>query len=200
MVDDKTFQLVLILLAAAFAPFALYFRFRSVTDEKLDRWQEGAFILFGLRLGALPVFASGIAWMIDPQWMDWSSAGLPVWLRWVGAAVVVCSGSLVVWTFRNLGKNLTDTVVTRHNHTLVTTGPYRFVRHPFYLASAAGLVGGSLAIANWFIPLAGSLPIAFLAARTRIEEQKLVERFGIDYQNYMQRVGRFLPRRSSSGK
>ena len=81
MVDDKTFQLVLILLAAAFAPFAFYFRLRSATDEKLDRWQEGAFILFGLRLSALPVFAGGITWMIDPQWMAWSSAELPVWLR-----------------------------------------------------------------------------------------------------------------------
>src|SRR5687767_1620440 len=98
---------------AVFAPVAAYHRFRSVTDEKLDRWQEGAFILFGLRLSGLPMFIGGVAWMINAQWMAWSSIGIPVWLRWAGVAVVGCSGVLLAWTFHNLGKNLTDTVVTR---------------------------------------------------------------------------------------
>ena len=110
------------------------------------------------------------------------------------AVVVGCSGILLVWTFRNLGQNLTDTVVTRRDHTLVTSGPYRYVRHPFYLSFALGVLGGTLAMANWFILLAGLLPIGFLVARTRIEEAKLVERFGVEYQDYMRRVGRFLPR------
>jgi len=35
------------------------------------------------------------------------------------------------WTLSNLGKNLTDTVVTRAGATLVTTGPYRLVRLSF---------------------------------------------------------------------
>ena len=94
----------------------------------------------------------------------------------------------------NLGKNLTDTVVTRKDHTLVTRGPYRYVRHPFYLSCALCVLGGSVAMANWFIPLAGAIPFGFLVARTRIEEEKLVERFGVEYQDYMRRVGRFVPR------
>jgi len=48
--------------------------------------------------------------------------------------------------------------------------------------------------ANWFILLTGIIPFAFLIARTRIEEEKLVERFGTEYENYMRRVGRFVPR------
>jgi protein-S-isoprenylcysteine O-methyltransferase Ste14 len=194
MADDNTFRLALIVVVAAFAPFAVYHRIRSATTERLDRWQEGVFILFGLRLSGLPMFVGGIAWMIDPQWMAWSSMAIPTWLRWLGVAVVVCSGILVVWTFRALGKNLTDTVVTRKDHTLVTSGPYRYVRHPFYLAFALGVVGGSLVMANWFILLTGIIPFGFLVARTRIEEQKLVERFGVEYQDYMRRVGRFVPR------
>ena len=50
----------------------------------------------------------------------------------VGVGVV--AACLLIWTFRSLGTNLTDTVVTRKDHTLVTSGPYRFVRHPFYVA------------------------------------------------------------------
>ncbi len=194
MADDNTFRLVLIIVIAAFAPFAVYHRVRSITNEKLDRWQEGVFILFGLRLSGLPLFVGGIAWIIDPQWMAWSSIAIPTWLRWLGVAVVGCSGILILWTFQNLGKNLTDTVVTRKDHTLVTSGPYRYVRHPFYLSFALGVLGGSLVMANWFVLLAGALPFGFLVARTRIEEAKLVERFGAEYQDYMRRVGRFVPR------
>ena len=94
----------------------------------------------------------------------------------------------------NLGKNLTDTVVTRKDHTLVTTGRYRCVRHPFYLAFFVAVVGGSIVAANWFVLLAGLVPIGFLVARTRIEEDKLVERFGDEYRDYMAKTGRFLPK------
>jgi protein-S-isoprenylcysteine O-methyltransferase Ste14 len=184
----------MLLIAAVFGSFAFSYRLRSATSERLDRWQEGVCILFGLRLSALPVFVAGVAWMINPDWMTWSSLPLPAWLRWLGVILAACAGVLVMWTFQNLGQNLTDTVVTRQNHTLVTSGPYRFVRHPFYLAFAIGLLGSSLAAASWFILLAGLLPFGFLIARTRIEEEKLIERFGTEYRNYLLRVGRFVPR------
>ena len=57
-----------------------------------------------------------------------------------------------------------------------------------------GLVGVGLAMANWFLLLAGCVPFGFIVVRTRIEEAKLVERFGVEYQDYMQRVGRFFPK------
>jgi protein-S-isoprenylcysteine O-methyltransferase Ste14 len=194
MADDTPFRLALLFILAGFLPFAVYRRLRSRTREKLDRRQEGLFILVGLRLSSIPVFLSLLAWLINPEWMAWSSLPLPAWLRWVGVAVAACGAALVVWTFHNLGANLTDTVVTRKAHTLVTTGPYRFVRHPFYVAFALGVLGNGLAMANWFFPLAGLVPLGFLVARTRIEEQKLIERFGTEYQDYMCRVGRFVPR------
>ncbi len=194
MTDGNIFRLVVVVMIAIFGPLAFYHRLRSATDEKLDRWQEGIVILLGLRLSAVPVFVSGVVWLIDPQWMAWSSIVIPVGLRWLGVVLAGCSGLLVVWTFRNLGKNLTDTVVTRRDHTLVTTGPYRYVRHPFYLAFALGVVGGSLVLANWCFFVAGLLPLGFLMVRTRIEEDKLIARFGTDYQEYQQRVGQFLPR------
>jgi protein-S-isoprenylcysteine O-methyltransferase Ste14 len=132
--------------------------------------------------------------MIDPEWMAWSSMAIPGWMRWFGVAAVGSSGSLVLWTFRNLGKNLTDTVVTRKDHTFVTSGPYHYVRHPFYAAFALGALGEGLAMANWFLLLSGCLPMAFLVARTRIEEKKLIERFGDDYRRYTHTTGRFFPK------
>lgn len=194
MTDDSMFRLMLLILVAVFGPIAMSYRLRSQTDEKLDRWQEGVWILFGLRLSAVPCAVSGIVWMIDPRRMVWSAMPIPAWLRWVGVAIAGCTGLLVWWTFQNLGKNLTDTVVTRHDSSLVTSGPYRYVRHPFYLAFLLGLIGGGLATANWFVLLVGFVPFGFIVARTRIEEAKLVERFGDEYRDYMLRVGRFFPR------
>ena len=132
--------------------------------------------------------------MINPQWMAWASVPVPIWLRWCGFVFIGLGGFLIVWTFSNLGKNLTDTVVTRQNHTLVTTGPYRYVRHPFYLAGFLALMGGSIVTANWFSLLAGLVPLSFLVVRTRIEEDKLIERFGDEYRDYMAATGRFLPK------
>ena len=110
----------------------------------------------------------------------------------MGLALI--AGLVVVWMFRTLGRNLTDTVVTRKQHTLVTNGPYRWVRHPLYTLAALLGIASSLAAANWFFIVAGGLVFLLLAIRTRKEEENLLARFGDDYRTYMQRTGRFVPR------
>ena len=52
MNDDLSFRWAFLFMAATFMPLGLYHRLRAHTGERLDRWQEGAFILFGLRLTA----------------------------------------------------------------------------------------------------------------------------------------------------
>jgi protein-S-isoprenylcysteine O-methyltransferase Ste14 len=78
-------------------------------------------------------------------------------------------------------------------HTLVTHGPYRWVRHPFYDVIFVWILSMSVLIANWLMALLGFSALAMMVARTRIEEDKLIERFGDDYRSYMERTGRFLP-------
>ena len=68
------------------------------------------------------------------------------------------------------------------------------MRHPFYLATALAVVANSLVTANWFLALTGGIAFSLLVLRTRTEEEKLIERFGEDYKEYMKRTGRFLPR------
>jgi protein-S-isoprenylcysteine O-methyltransferase Ste14 len=126
--------------------------------------------------------------------MTWSSLPLPVSFRWIGVGIGVVAAAMLVWTFHSLGRNITDTVVTRQHHVLVTTGPYRFVRHPFYVASALAFLANGLATANWFIALMGGLAMTLLVVRTAIEEEHLVRRFGEDYGRYILQTGRFFPR------
>ena len=198
MGDDRTFQILLALGMAAILPFGIYHRVRSqATGETLDRWQEGLFILLTLRPIGLAAMVGLLTFVVNPERMAWSSVPLPVSLRWAGVGVGLVAGFLVVWTFRTLGTNITDTVVTRRDHRLVTTGPYRFVRHPFYAASALAFLANSLATANWFVGLMGALAMTLLVMRTTTEEEFLVKRFGHHYLRYMKQTGRFFPRLSS---
>jgi protein-S-isoprenylcysteine O-methyltransferase Ste14 len=195
MNPDQTFRVVLIVASLILFPIMFYHRVKSqATGERLDRWQEGRFVLFTLRPIGIATMLGLLAYMINPQWMAWSSMRLPLWPRWVGVAFGAMGGSLIVWTFRSLGRNLTDTVVTRREHTLVTGGPYRWVRHPFYDAVALSVVANALVAANWFLLLGGILSMILIVVRTRREEERLLARFGDAYRAYVAQTGRFLPR------
>ncbi len=195
MENEQIFRFILMLGFAVLIPIGAYYRIKSqATGEKLDRRQEGIFILLTLRPIGIAAMVGYVTYMMNPAWMAWSSVALPNALRWAGVVLGIPGGLLLVVTLRTLGKNLTDTVVTRAAHTLVTRGPYRWVRHPFYLATAWAFVANSLVTANWFLALTGAIVFGLMVLRTSIEEEKLIERFGEEYKEYMKRTGRFLPR------
>ncbi len=195
MQDEQIFRVILVLGFVLVFPVALYHRLKAnAAKEKLDHRPEGLFILLTLRPTAAANQLGILAWLIHPAWMSWSSVELPGWLRWAGVPLGAMAATLLIVTFRSLGTNITDTVVTRAQHSLVTQGPYRWVRHPFYVAFALGMAADSLVTANWFLALTGAVAIALIAIRTRTEEQKLIQRFGDQYRHYMDRTGRFMPR------
>jgi len=195
MDDDQTFRMVLIIGALILMPVMVYHRSKSqATGETLDRWQEGPFILFTLRPIGVAAMLGLLAFMINPAWMAWSSVPLPAWLRLSGVGFGVLAGGLLIWTLHHLGPNLTDTVVTRREHTLVTGGPYRWVRHPFYDAVGLAILANSLTAANWFLLVTGGLTFMLMIVRARTEEEHLLTRFGDSYRQYVESTGRLVPR------
>jgi protein-S-isoprenylcysteine O-methyltransferase Ste14 len=191
--SDNQARIIILLGMAVLFPIGIYHRLKAHTGERLDRRQEGWPILLSLRPLAAVFMGGLIAFLINPQWMAWSSMHLPGWARWLGVAFGVATALLFTWTFHSLGHNLTDTVVTRSNAMLVTGGPYRWVRHPFYISFAMAIIANALVADNWFLAIIGIGAFLVMVARTRIEERNLVARFGDDYVNYMRRTGRFLP-------
>jgi protein-S-isoprenylcysteine O-methyltransferase Ste14 len=172
-----------------------WFRVQSWRSrEPLDRRQEGWFILIALRLAAAAYFIGLVAWFVRPQSLAFAELPLPEALRWAAVGLTALAPPFQWWTMRTLGRNLTDTVVTRREHALVTTGPYASVRHPFYLAVGSLMLGNAVGAANGFLLVSAVVFLGLIALRTGKEEANLEARFGDAYREYKARTGRFLPR------
>jgi protein-S-isoprenylcysteine O-methyltransferase Ste14 len=187
-----------ILFAALFiTAFATAFIHRTSAQLKggsVSQKEEGSWILIPLRLIGLAGWLAPIVYIANPRWMAWSSFALAGWARWAGAALALAAIPIAVGAARAIGKNVTRTVVTRADHELVTSGPYRFIRHPLYTAGSMLFIGLGLLAANWFMLAAWTLAFAFILIRTPKEEAKLIETFGDAYREYLARTGRYLPK------
>ncbi len=152
-----------------------------------------------LKLGAavfleLAWMSASVAFVVNPAWMSWSALPLPALLRWTGVGVIVATFIFTLPAFFSLGKNYSGSVVIKDSHTLVTSGPYRWVRNPIYTSYFALTLSLFLLATNWFIGLALLALSILLASRVEGEEALLLERFGDEYRAHMRRTGRFLPR------
>ena len=121
----------------------------------------------------------------------------PVPMNWAVLAVLIYSASLGLfwWAIQtNRSRPLTAVFTPDAPEHLVTNGPYRFVRHPFYTSYMLAWAGGIPASgALWLlIPLAVMIGLYWKAAE--VEEDKFARSsLAAEYRAYCSRTGRFLP-------
>ena len=128
-------------------------------------------------------------------WLDFANYNLPTWMSWIGT--VVFAGAIVLlWRSHvDLGRNWSVTLQILPEHTLVTHGVYRYIRHPMYAAHLLWAIGQGLLLSNWlagWILLVTFVPLYLFRAPK--EEQLLLDQFGDDYRHYMARTGGIIPR------
>lgn len=163
--------------------------------ETVARRREGPLLLALRALMALALFGAILGHVVRPDRMAWASFDVPQTLRWLGFAFGVLSVAAVQWVLSALGRNVTETVLTKERHELVTGGPYRWVRHPLYSTGLALFVALGLMAGSWFVLLATGVAFALLRGLViPREEQELLAKFGERYRVYMQQTGRLLPR------
>jgi protein-S-isoprenylcysteine O-methyltransferase Ste14 len=171
-----------------------YFRRAAVEGGRMNVRDSRFSIVARLVLG-IPLAAALVAYMIRPQLLGWAQLNLPDAVRWLGATLVGGGLLLLVWVQEALGANFNTILGVRERHTLVTHGPYRWVRHPMYTVLFLYLSGILLLSANLLI--GGFLLGAFLVTigtRVAKEEAILQEEYGEAYRAYKARTGRFWPR------
>jgi len=108
----------------------------------------------------------------DAVRMHWSP--LPSRIEVIGVIVLLCSFYLLFLTFReNAYLSPVVRIQKERGHTVVSTGPYHYVRHPMYAAMLVFVVGASLLLGSGYGLLLGSLFILVLARRAVLEERTL---------------------------
>ncbi len=195
MNTESSFRFIGMALALIGFAISVYHRRQAEgSGEEISDREEGSLILRLRKIFGLMMWLSMLVYFINPAWMVWSQLPLPLWVRWLGVALMSLCLPLFYWIFSSLGKNVTKTVAIREEHSLVVHGPYRWVRHPLYTGGFFFFIGLSLLSVNWFILVLILLTFAILLMRTPIEEEKLIERFGDEYREYMKETSRYFPK------
>jgi protein-S-isoprenylcysteine O-methyltransferase Ste14 len=195
MSEDALFRLSLAILLGVITALRVYYHhFACKTRGKVEL-KEGWINLTFRVFAGVACLGSVAIYLVEPSWLAWSFLDLPSWLRWLGVALASSAVPLLLWVHQALGANFNTTLHLRQEHTLITSGPYRWVRHPMYTVITLLLISFFLISASWFIGLLWlSLFAVILIVRVPREEAVMREEFGDAYRDYMKRTGRFFPR------
>ena len=194
--NETVFRILAAVVLFTAVGISTYYRRKAdrETGEKVSRRVDGNAMMLVIKIFGLLLWLTPLAYLLNPQWMAWSKMGLPEGLRWLGVVLGALCVAGIYWLFSSIGSGITPTSATRKQHTLVTSGPYRWVRHPLYTFGSSIFIALGLIADNWFIGALGILAFLAMAVRTPKEESNLIEKFGDEYRDYMKRTGAFLPK------
>jgi len=99
----------------------------------------------------------------------------------------------VFWSGITLGRLYSADVTIQENHHLVTSGLYRYVRHPRYLGAVFLGVGLSLAFRSWTGLVLSSAFISLILLRIRDEEALIHKELGQELEVYCELSWRLIP-------
>jgi protein-S-isoprenylcysteine O-methyltransferase Ste14 len=113
-------------------------------------------------------------------------------LEVVGSVLFLSGLGLAVWARIYLGRNWGMPMTQKNEPELVTSGPYRYVRHPIYSGLLLAVLGTGLAIQLYFLAAFVVLAIYFIYSAT-VEEKLLVTSFPAQYPSYKTKTKMLIP-------
>jgi protein-S-isoprenylcysteine O-methyltransferase Ste14 len=109
---------------------------------------------------------------LDSGRFGWTT--VPVWARGIGWTLLAVTGMILPWVFRtNTFASGVGRIQDDREHHVITSGPYRYVRHPMYAGVIAGFVGLPLALGSWWALIPGGLLAVLFVLRTAFEDRML---------------------------
>ncbi|MEM1037578.1 MAG: protein-S-isoprenylcysteine O-methyltransferase [Pseudomonadota bacterium] len=170
-------------------PYANQIKGNSIDDKRETGIERLLLILVAVGGSYFPVIhlAFGI--------VDFANYSLPVWAPIIGV-IILAAGLYLFWrSHADLGKNWSVTTELRDDHTLTTGGVYTHIRHPMYSALFLIFAIQPLFIHNWLAGFSGVVGFAILYLfRVSYEETMMRDRFGAEYDDYVSKTGRILPK------
>jgi protein-S-isoprenylcysteine O-methyltransferase Ste14 len=175
---------------------AIQLKRAHVKNEGMTQKHGGSSVLKML-LTILCFFPVFLPPLVQFQQFEWAKPfGSSLFLQMIGTLIVYGCTLSFVMVHVSMGEAWSPVPEALQEHKLVTSGSFRFARHPMYATFAICLIPGSgLATMNWLIALTG-VPIFlfFVIIRIPQEEAILQEIFHDDYLRYMERVGSIGPK------
>ena len=160
-----------------------------IFSDRAEWGLNAAWVVLGI-----PLLAATFLFIFRPSLISWMFLPFPTWLRWLGAGCGLIAVMLIGIVHIELGRNFSPTLRLRPDHTLVTTGLYRWARHPMYTAYLLLFAGSFLLSASWVIGSTGiCIILTQMTVRVRREERILIGRFDPAYLDYAERTSRFIP-------
>jgi protein-S-isoprenylcysteine O-methyltransferase Ste14 len=136
-----------------------------------------------------------IAFLAPPHEWIFMNAVLPrtICMQIGGLVLILLAVALLIWARAHIRGQYSGHVEVQKEHHLITSGPYRFIRHPSY----CGLLMMSLGVAIGYASLIGLAGVLLLlpglAYRMQVEEKLLIAQFGPAYQEYASHTKKLLP-------
>lgn len=129
------------------------------------------------------------------EWARGSGHQILWWISSVGMIMVLVSVAGRYWAIKTLGLYHSIHIEVRENHELIQSGPYKFVRNPYYLSNMVEVVGLPLVANAWYaMAVSIFLYIPLLLLRMIVEENALEEKFKAAFVSYKRKVPRVIPK------
>lgn len=111
------------------------------------------------------------------------------------AGTVLCITGLLImiWAREHLGKNRSRNIVIQQEHSLSTSGPYRYVRHPVYSGCLLSMFASALIVGQVFSFIWVIICVYGLSLKSQQEEELLTEQFPDEYPAYKEKVKMLIP-------
>lgn len=161
----------------------------NVLSETRSDWTDRA-LLAGMAVTGVALPFTALA----TPWLNFADYTLPDWLTTAGAILVLPALWLLWRSHADLGANWSPGLELRRDHSLITRGVYRHIRHPMYAGLWLWCLAQPVLLQNWLGGAAVVPAFALLyVIRTPREEEMMRDRFGAIYDAYRGRTGRLLP-------
>lgn len=114
--------------------------------------------------------------------------------RLIGLLFFIVFSWLQVWAYKIMGKNYSQEVIISKKQELVTSGPFKIVRHPQYVSQLLSDIGAGVALASYLVlPMVILILIPLFILRAILEEKLLLKRFPEEYKEYKKKTGFLIP-------
>ncbi|MFX1562927.1 MAG: isoprenylcysteine carboxylmethyltransferase family protein [Promethearchaeota archaeon] len=204
MSDELLFRILFIVLWVILAAIRIGYGRKGKREQKnrgegeqrwanMTRSEKGALVV--LSADILLFIVTSIFYVAGLPWMMLFQVLLPDCMRWLGVGIASISLPLLWWVHHILGRHWSRTLEIKGKHELCMEGPYSRVRHPMYSVFFIFMMGMGLISANFLLFIFFAIFVAFMyTLLIPSEERMMLDHFGEEYQNYMQRTGRIFPR------